>query len=31
MSKRDYYEVLGVNKSASKEENKKANRKLALK
>ncbi len=31
MSKRDYYEVLGINKSAKKEEIKKAYRKLALK
>jgi molecular chaperone DnaJ len=31
MSKRDYYEVLGVNKSSSKDEIKKAYRKIALK
>ena len=31
MSKRDYYEVLGVNKSSKKEDIKKAYRKLALK
>ena len=31
MSKRDYYEVLGVSKSSKKDEIKKAYRKLALK
>ena len=31
MSKRDFYEILGVDKSSSKEEIKKAYRKVALK
>ena len=31
MSKRDFYEIVGVNKSSSQEEIKKAYRKLALK